>query len=300
MLKKMIMFVAVASLLFAVAPAAQAGPVPVANGDFELVGPASGQSRTVDILDFLADGSLDGHLQNAGQPCGPWDAQNWTVNEGGLSGDTWGTDSRWGDWWSSWTCGPTNGVNTIIADNRSWEGGGRVQHATMSQDIGSVADVIACGGPQVAFSLDARYEGSGEDSDDYFKTYIQVGGVAQTAGEFLAVLDASNPIPTWADLGDPRTGYGTAVKANPGVVKAGTEGPQNMGTFTATADLTGMDDAARVEIWIVNHRENNGTSGSPTNRIYIDNARVTAVPEPATMALLAFGGLGALIRRKRR
>jgi hypothetical protein len=266
--------------VLALAVTARAGvPVPIVNGDFELVGPASGQNRCVDILDVLADGSLDGHLVNAGQPCGPWNAQGWVVNDGpGISADGWGTDSRWGDWWNAWISGPTNGVNTIIADNRTWEGGGRIQDSTMIQDIGSVGDLTANYGTSLTMLFDARYDGGGQDADDWFAAYFQVNGVVQAAGEFRATLDATNPIPNWANLpgGDPRPGYGAAVKGNPGGVKPGTEGPQNMATFSATADITGMDPNARVEIVLYNHREDNNGSGSPTNRIYLDNVRVEA------------------------
>jgi hypothetical protein len=39
---------------------------------------------------------------------------------------------------------------------------------------------------------------------------------------------------------------------------------------------------------------------NPTTFAYIDDILVTWVPEPVTMALLTLGGLGVLIRRKRR
>jgi len=50
----------------------------------------------------------------------------------------------------------------------------------------------------------------------------------------------------------------------------------------------------------VNFSGGSGSSGTAANNNYIDNIAFTGTPEPATMALMAFGGLTVLARRRRR
>ena len=309
-MKKIVMFAAVAALVFALSPAAHAGPVPVANHSFEETEGANiGGTmyyRIVDTQDVWADGTLDGHIQNAGQPCGPWNMRYWQTIES-MGGDSIGSDARWPDWWSSNTAGPTDGLQAVIVDNRTFQFGGNTdpqanlsENDYMKQAIGTVGSIKAAGGPLASFQLDARYNGGSDDSDDFFEMYFEVGGNKVAAGAYKSLLDATRDVHTFAEIGTVLPLNPT--KANPGVSRG--VGPGNMETKTATADLTQFDDGEEVKIVIYNYREPNwnGTNwtSSGTGRVYIDNARVDATPEPATMGLLLFGGLGLLARRRRR
>jgi len=288
-----------ACAVLGLATAAQAVNVPVVNHSFEkYIGTTSGVAHTTyyEYWDIVADGAINGHLQNLGsQPTsGAADPTGWsTVETGGP--DTLAHDARWGNWWSSWASGPTDGGTIMILDDR----GGTQSNDYLYQTLGTVAGLKALGSKLTA-QIDARSaNGSGNaSSDEYIAMFFRIGGVgdADTAGAWKSLLQGDWEIPTWADLGNPITGYGVAVKANPGVLAPGTVGPQNMSTFSATADLSPFNDAAVVEIVIQQHR----TSTYANGRVYIDNVRVTAVPEPATLALLGLGGIGLILGRKRR
>ncbi|MCE5328704.1 MAG: PEP-CTERM sorting domain-containing protein [Planctomycetaceae bacterium] len=59
---------------------------------------------------------------------------------------------------------------------------------------------------------------------------------------------------------------------------------------TVTASFSGTGKSIQVSHW----------SGEPTfDNLHFSNLNIADVPEPATMSLLAIGGLAALIRRKR-
>lgn len=62
--------------------------------------------------------------------------------------------------------------------------------------------------------------------------------------------------------------------------------------YTATADFAGSE----IRI-LLRPDENNPPD---TGQLHLDNVRLEFVPEPATIVLLGIGGIGVLIRRKRR
>lgn len=74
------------------------------------------------------------------------------------------------------------------------------------------------------------------------------------------------------------------------------------GLLIATVDLTTVTTAAAQNILIGMGDTNSGFSTSDPNGLnsmIVDNVRVQAVPEPATMAALALG-VGAMLRRRRK
>jgi len=287
-MKMMITSIAVAGVVLALAPGAMADVVvlPVVNGNFEgYVGTTEGVAHTnyYEYWDIVADDTIDGHLVNLGsQPTsGGNDPTGWNYIETGGS-DSFAHDARWGNWWSSWTAGGTDGPTIIIMDDR----GGDQSDDYIYQTLGTVAELTALGGPQLTAQIDARSaNGSGDvASDEYIAMFFRVGGVgnADSPGAWKSLLQGDWEIPTWADLGNPQNTYGTATKADPGHVAPGTVGPQNMGTFSATVDLSGYNGSDNVEIVIQQHRSSTYSNG----RVYIDNVVVTAIPPPARTLII--------------
>ena len=312
-MKRMIVLAAVAAVVFALAPAAPATPVTVLNPSFEYtvnvnVG-GTNYNRAVDILDAQKHGYLAGHLQDAGQPTGSWDPRDWDCG-GTNAGDGVAVDARWPNWWNSYHAGPTDGLQSIILDNRTtWT---NPTQNWMKQTIGTVGDFA--GYSQLVLSFDARYDGSGVDpeGDDYFEAYFEVGGV-KGGDDFYTLLDQTRLVRNYSEMGTPLPPNSIPpAKSNPGVPVS--VGPQNMDTFTATLDLGGLDPADTIRIAFHNYRDRLDTgAASPSSRIYLDNVRVEAVrgggqppqgdiPEPATMCALglALAGLSGYVRRRRR
>jgi hypothetical protein len=67
----------------------------------------------------------------------------------------------------------------------------------------------------------------------------------------------------------------------------------------ATLSLIGVDPNADIGIAFQYTMPTPFPTWTGENRLAVDNVRVDATPEPATLALLGLGGIAMLIRRKR-
>ena len=106
-----------------------------------------------------------------------------------------------------------------------------------------------------------------------------------------------------ADFASANTGWQDALVELQfwvGGVKEQTVAGTQTGSFVE-ASLTYDAPTAGLDYYVQISFTGGGGSGNP-NKAAVDNVRVTApvIPEPATMSLLALGGLGVLIRRRRK
>jgi hypothetical protein len=246
-MKKTISILAIAGLVLALAPAAQAATLTVDNFSFE---------------------SPDLIAANPTWPTSGAAPDDWTRVVGG--NDFSGIEARDGK------AGPTDGAQIMFLDDR---GGGADSVLLTSNSIGTGADLKALG-DTLTITFDARHgfldgEESTIDSTVTFEAFVSIGGVKDESDNFSTDLGATSLLRTGA------------------VINTETPG-KNMDTFTITVATAGMGNTEEVAInfgssWV----SNNGV------RTSVDNVRADVIPEPATMTLLAIGGL-ALIRRRKR
>ena len=144
---------------------------------------------------------------------------------------------------------------------------------------------------------DENWDQAGENGDF---TVTIASFVAGTSGYTVASVDFGMRLLTLdAAAGDSDSGTFDLIN---GVETAFTWVDNNAGSdFTGMLepgdfDLQGMNGGVRVTSFSLNHAGGSGSAWRP-NTLDIE---YVFVPEPATMSLLAMGGLGVLLRRRRR
>jgi hypothetical protein len=166
-MKKLITLFAIAGLVLALAPAAQAAPVTVDNFSFESPSQNGGTSGVA-----------------------PTD---WARVVGG--GDYSGLEARVGK------AGPTDGIQIMFLDDRStWSQNQSV--LLVSNSIGTGAELKALGG-RLEITFDARHgfldgEESTIDSTVTFEAFVSVGGVKDESDNFITDLGATSLLRTGA------------------------------------------------------------------------------------------------------
>jgi hypothetical protein len=140
----------------------------------------------------------------------------------------------------------------------------------------------------------------GEDSWVY--TSFDITGY-ETQDMTISVLanDHGQADGTW-EAGDTfyvEYAYGASTPTSWTVAITATEdfvpGEESAETFAAFSG-SGGNPGGESTMWIRLRQDTNHTN---VEGVVVDDLEVTAVPEPATMSLLAFGGLGVLVRRRR-
>ena len=218
---------------------------------------------------------------------------SWTSGpQGGMAG----TDSRFMT--NAPFAAPTDGDQILaLGDRRPW---GWLGNTVVSQVIGK-AGILSAIGSELEFRFDARagmgWDWGGGADGAMFYGYFTVGGaqagtiVSETVG---TIYGTSRTLPTWADLA--LAGAGPRPDTSPGFPRTRSD---YMAQYMATLSLIGVDPNADIGIAFQYTMPTPFPAWTGENRLAVDNVRVDATPEPATLALLGLGGIAMLIRRKR-
>jgi len=263
-MKKFVVLTAVAALVFALAPGAQAA---LLNGSFE--------------------------APDMGGGTGANNPDDWTVIND-VHGNAIFTEARWDPAGTDDYAGPTDGSQVVVFGDR----GGEYQ-CILKQEIGTVGDLGFGAGANLDFSVrfgsaDGDDTGSdhAEDVGTIWRAFWEVNGVRQTANQFasnLGSLAEGRIIPTWDEL---RAGV------DPPPVGPVATSDKNMAQFTVALEAGQLQASDVLTIGFEYDRTANASSSAYNTRVFLDNVTAT-VPEPATMSLLTLGGL-AMLRRRRR
>ena len=191
-----------------------------------------------------------------------------------------------GDGWGGWIS------NNVVAANPlpiTLSNGVTYSQSTIGATLGSDSlDVTQSGWAQsLAISLNST-QTADFMSHNTFSIDMTVAAAGPTiTGGYSQIYSVA------MNAGGP--GYTTVASGNP--INFYWWAGSGQRTQTLNVDYTSFRNAMTESSWCQIIITLNTGGGAPPD-MYFDNARLTGVPEPATMALLGLGGL-ALIRRKR-
>jgi hypothetical protein len=246
---KTISILAIAGLVLALAPAAQAA-LSISNPSFE----------TPDLAGGFPSGT---------QPT------DWSVDLGGKGGNAVEIEARWSATAGDSKAGPTDGDQVVYFDKRDG-----AYTTSIEQSVGTVADV---GADLFSLTFDARFgaydgEADTENPLTLFKAYILVNDVELAT--WTSTLGAYNAgagprlIPNITELGSP-------VNPAPGA------SADLMGHFGLDLDVSALDPAHDVVVGF--RYESNSNDGNYNSRVYLDNVRVEGGSGAATPGTAIYG-----------